>query len=77
MKYDERYIYLLAYQKGFANGEKRMFIPIDTTPKTGSTCKNYGLRFDRAVDFVLAIDGRENSRPWFWSAMSAAGHVLP
>ena len=63
MKYDERYIYLLAYQKGFANGEKRMFIPIDTTPKTGSTyCKNYGLRFDRAVDFVLAIDGRENSR---------------
>lgn len=63
MKYDERYIYLLAYQKGFANGEKRMFIPIDTTPKTGSTyCKNYGLRFDHAVDFVLAIDGRENSR---------------
>ena len=63
MKYDERYIYLLAYQKGFANGEKRMFIPIDTTPKTGSTyCKNYGLRFDRAVDFVLAIDGRDNSR---------------
>ena len=40
-----------------------MFIPIDTTPKTGSTyCKNYGLRFDRAVDFVLAIDGRDNSR---------------
>ena len=63
MKYDERYIYLLAYQKGFANGEKRMFIPVDTTPKTGSTyCKNYGLCFDRAVDFVLAIDGRENSR---------------
>ena len=40
-----------------------LYIPIDTTPKTGSTyCKNYGLRFDRAVDFVLAIDGRENSR---------------
>ena len=70
MKYDERYIYLLAYQKGFANGEKRMFIPIDTTPKTGSTyCKNYGLRFDRAVDFVLASTAERTAASWCRSAM--------
>ena len=63
MKYDEKFIYLLAYEKGFANGQKTLYIPIDTTPKTGSTyCENFGLRFEDPVDFVLAIDGRENSR---------------
>ena len=63
MKYDEKFIYLLAYEKGFANGRKTLYIPIDTTPKTGSTyCENFGLRFEDPVDFVLAIDGRDNSR---------------
>ena len=63
MKYDEKFIYLLAYEKGFANGQKTLYIPIDTTPKTGSTyCENFGLRFEDPVDFVLAIDGRDNSR---------------
>lgn len=62
MKYDEKFIYLLAYEKGFANGQKTLYIPIDTTPKTGSTyCENFGLRFEDPVDFVLAIDGRDNS----------------
>ncbi len=47
----------------FANGQKTLYIPIDTTPKTGSTyCENFGLRFEDPVDFVLAIDGRDNSR---------------
>ena len=63
MKYDERFIYLLAYQEGFEKGTDRLFIPFDITPKTGSTyCQNYDLRFDCPADFVLVIDGTENSR---------------
>ena len=62
-KYDERFIYLLAYEKGFSNGEKKLYIPLDVTPNTGSTyCENYGLRFTRPADFVLTIDGADNSR---------------
>ena len=63
MKYDERFIYLLAYEKGFSNGEKKLYIPLDVTPNTGSTyCENYGLRFTQPADFVLTIDGADNSR---------------
>ena len=63
MKYDERFIYLLAYEKGFSNGEKKLYIPLDVTPNTSSTyCENYGLRFTRPADFVLTIDGADNSR---------------
>ena len=40
-----------------------LYIPIDTTPKTGSTyCENYDLTFERPCDFVICIDGRDNSR---------------
>ena len=63
MKYDERFVYLLAYQKGFSNGQKKLYIPFDITPNTGSTyCKNNGLRFTQPVDFLLTIDGTDNSR---------------
>ena len=62
-KYDERFIYLLAYEKGFSNGEKKLYIPLDVTPNTSSTyCENYGLRFTQPADFVLTIDGADNSR---------------
>ena len=50
MKYDEKFIYLLAYEKGLRTDRKRLAIPIDTTPKTGSTyCENFGLRFEDPV----------------------------
>ncbi|MEG0318759.1 MAG: hypothetical protein RR627_02545 [Niameybacter sp.] len=64
MKYDEKFIYLLAYKKGFKEDEK-LYIPIDTTPQSGSRYEERsGLKFDRAADFVLEIDGRANSRVW-------------
>ena len=63
MKYDERFVYLLAYQKGFSNGQKKLYIPFDVTPNTGSTyCESNGLRFTQPVDFLLTIDGTDNSR---------------
>ena len=61
MKYDERFLYFLV--DGYSLKDGILYLPIDTTPKTGSNyCENYGLRFDRGVDFVLSLDGRENSR---------------
>ena len=61
MKYDEKFLYF--YVDGFQPGQDTLFLPIDITPKTGSTyCQNYGLSFERACDFLLVLDGRENSR---------------
>ena len=64
MKYDEKFIYLLAYEKGFANGRKTLYIPIDTTPEDGQHLlrKLSACALSDPVDFVLAIDGRDNSR---------------
>ena len=61
MKYDEKFIYF--YAQGFDPKAETLYIPIDTTPKAGSTyCENYDLTFERPCDFVIAIDGTDNSR---------------
>lgn len=63
MKYDEKFVYFLVYKKGLDFENESLYIPIDTTPKTGSNyCENHNLKFDKAVDFVLVINGSENSR---------------
>lgn len=63
MKYDEKFIYFLVEKEGLDFENEALYIPLDITPKSGSNyCENYDLRFDRYADFVIAIDGRENSR---------------
>ena len=38
-------------------------IPLDITPKSGSNyCKNFNVKFDREADFVIVLDGKDNSR---------------
>lgn len=62
-KYDERFIYLLIYKDGLDFENDVLYLPIDITPKSGSTyCEGFGLRFDRACDFLLIINGSENTR---------------
>lgn len=62
VKYDEKFVYFKVHKQGLKENEK-IYIPINTTPKTGSTyCQNYDLKFDEDVDFVICIDGKENSR---------------
>lgn len=62
MKYDEKFIYLLAYQKDF-DINKPLYLPIDITPKTGSKqAKIDNLKFEREADFLIRFDGKENSR---------------
>lgn len=62
MKYDEKFIYFLAWNKGFTE-EDTIYIPIDTTPKTGSNySQNDDVKFERDADFLMVIDGKQNSR---------------
>lgn len=63
MKYDEKFIYFLIEKDDFSSENDKIYIPIDTTQKTGSTyCSNYDMSFARACDFLIVIDGKENSR---------------
>ena len=61
MKYDEKFLYF--YAEGFDPEKETLYIPLDTTPESGSKlCENYSIRFDRPCDFVITVSGRENSR---------------
>lgn len=63
IKYDERFIYMLIQNDGFDIDRDVLYIPIDITPKSGSSyCENNGLLFDRAIDFLVTINGKTNSR---------------
>ena len=63
VKYDEKFIYFLVYKKNLDFENESLYIPIDTTPKSGSSyCENYNLIFDRAADFIIVLNGRDNSR---------------
>lgn len=63
IRYDERFMYFLIHKKNLDFENDTIYIPIDTTPKTGSNyCRNFKLKFDQEVDFVLAINGKDNSR---------------
>lgn len=62
MKYDEKFIYLMVYKENYQEDEK-IYIPIDITPKTGSNyCSNYDIKFENDADFLIIIDGKENSK---------------
>lgn len=63
MKYDEKYIYLRVNRKNFDYKNEKIFIPIDVTPLSGSNyAESCGLKFEKAADFLIIIDGKENSR---------------
>lgn len=62
-KYDEKYIYFLIHKPDLDFENDTFYIPIDTTQKSGSNyCENYGLKFDKAIDFLMIINGKENSK---------------
>lgn len=57
MKYDEKFIYF--YINNYNN--QKLYLPIDTTYKSGSKKYN-NLSFERDADFLIIIDGKDNSR---------------
>ncbi len=62
VKYDEEFIYFMV--KGAdISASKPLYIPIDTTFNTGSyKCDSPALSFDKAVDFVVVLDGENSSK---------------
>ena len=63
VKYDEKFMYFLVKKDNLDFLNDIIFIPIDTTQKTGSNyCKEYSAKFDRDADFLLVLGGAENSR---------------
>lgn len=63
MKYDERFIYMLIQKNGFSIDTDKLYIPFDTTQKSGSNyASGENVKFNRAADFLLILDGKENSR---------------
>lgn len=58
--YDEIGIYLFVEKEGL-NRDQEIFIPIDTTYKSGSKVYNdKGLSFERDADFILDLKGNES-----------------
>ena len=60
-KYDEKFVYL--YIKKHDKTDEKLYIPIDITPKSGSKySEDDKVSFDRNSDFLIIIDGKDNSR---------------
>ena len=60
MKYDEGHLYFLI--RGQVE-DGPIYLPIDTTPKSGSKSSAIPqVTFDRAAAFLVVLDGKENSR---------------
>ena len=63
MKYDEKFLYLMVKKYDFDPEKDTIYIPMDITPKSGSTyCQEYDVSFERECDFLLVIHGKEDSR---------------
>lgn len=63
VKYDEKFIYFLVKKENLDFESETLYIPLDITPKSGSNyCEEYGIKFDRDADFMIVINGSENSR---------------
>lgn len=73
MKYDEKYVYIMANIKNVSN--KKIYIPIDITPNSGSKKTNISSNlYDRDIDFLIEIDGKDNSRMYvheYYDALNA------
>jgi len=62
MHNDEKYVYFRIHDDDMNFEEDTYYIPIDVTPKSGSTTvKNTDLNFDRAADFLITINGTDKS----------------
>ena len=63
LKYDEKFIYILVKKDELDAENEKIYLPIDTTPKSGSTyCEGEDVSFERAADFLIVLDGKEKSR---------------
>lgn len=63
MKYDEKFIYFLIQGENVGAEGNKLYVPIDVTPKSGSFfAEGEDTKFERQADFLVILDGEENSR---------------
>lgn len=63
LKYDEEFVYILVEKKDLDLSNDAIYIPIDTTQKSGSNyCLGEDVRFAREADFLLVIKGKDGTR---------------
>lgn len=73
MKYDLKFLYFLVEKKGLSLSEEKIYLPLDTTWKSGAkTASNLGIEMTEPADFVIELDGTENSRVWVQSRYQTA-----
>lgn len=62
MKYDEKFAYFMVRGSDI-NEDTPLYLPVDTTQKTGSSrSDDPSLSFDRDADFLIILDGKDESR---------------
>ncbi len=63
VKYDEKFLYFLVKQPALDLENNTLYIPFDITPKSGSNySETHQVKFDREADFLLVLNGKDNSR---------------
>lgn len=64
MKSDERYVYFMVkLSKDFNFDHSTLLIPLDTIDGQGNfKANNYNATFDKAADFLIAVNGKDNTR---------------
>ena len=63
MKSDEKFIYFRVHKENLDLENEKIYIPLDITPKSGSYyAEGEDVKFNRQADFLVVLDGRENSR---------------
>ncbi len=63
VKYDEKFIYFLVHKPKLDFENETLYIPLDVTPKSGSYyCREQDLLLERAADFLIVLNGKENSQ---------------
>lgn len=62
MKYDEKFLYFMVEGDDVGEGSS-LYLPIDTTQNSGAlSCSEPSVSFDRNADFLVVIDGKDESR---------------
>lgn len=63
VKSDEKYLYLRIATQNYDFEKDTILIPIDSIPNQGnSTYPKYDVTFEKPSDFVIELNGKENSR---------------
>lgn len=63
VKSDEKYVYFMVKTSDFDFVEDVLYIPVDTIQGQGNTADgSTGLEFERPADFLIRINGTENSK---------------